>query len=164
MFGNVGDAWESILKLQVKNGKKSQEQAEKEFENIKALQVAQAVINTLAGSVGAFLQASQTYPAPWGQIIGGVAAAGATAAGVAQIAKIRNTDFGGSSTPTAPVTAAPAQPIIDNYQPDYVRNLTTSSDIDVLNAGLERANLYVRVTDIDDAQNRGRTRVSESSW
>lgn len=164
MFGNVGDAWESILKLQVKNGKKSQEQAEKEFENIKALQVAQAVINTLAGSVGAFLQASQTYPAPWGQIIGGVAAAGATAAGVAQIAKIRNTDFGGSSTPTAPVTAAPAQPIIDNYQPDYVRNLTTSSDIDVLNAGLERANLVVHVSEINEVQERGKVRVSESSW
>lgn len=162
MFGNVADIYEEDIKNRQKKGKIDEQQAKKEFENLKALQIAQAVINTLAGSVGAFLQATQTYPAPWGQIIGGVAAAGATAAGIAQIAKIRNTEYGGSASVSAP--QAKATPIVDMYQPDYTRNITTASDVDVLNAGLERANLYVRVTDIDDAQNRGRTRVSESSW
>ena len=80
IFGSLGDIYEEDIKRRQKNGKINEQQAKKEFENVKALQIAQAVINTLAGSVGAFLQASQTYPAPYGQIIGGVAAAAATAA------------------------------------------------------------------------------------
>lgn len=162
MFGNVADIYEEDINYRYKKGKIDEKQAKAEFENLKKMQIAQAVINTLAGSIGAFLQASQTYPAPWGQIIGGVAAAGATAAGIAQIQKIQHSEFGGSTSVSAP--QAKATPIVDPYNPEYTRNITTASDVDTLNAGLERANLYVRVTDIDDAQNRGRTRVSESSW
>ena len=162
MFGNVADIYEEDIKNRQKKGKIDEKQAKKEFENLKALQIAQAVINTLAGSVGAFLQASEAYPAPWGQIIGGVAAASATAAGIAQIAKIKNTEYGGSGSVSSP--AAQATPIVDMYQPEYTRNVTTASDVDTLNSGLEKANLYVKVTDIDEAQDRGRTRVSESSW
>ncbi len=163
LFGNVADMYEQNIKDRQKAGKINEQQAKKEFENVKALQIAQAVINTLSGSIGAFLQASQTYPAPWGQIIGGVAAASATAAGIAQIAKIKNTEYGGSTTVSTPTPAA-ATPIIDEYQPEYTRNLTTASDIDTLNSGLEKANLWVSVTDIDSTQERGRTRVAESSF
>lgn len=162
MFGNVADIYEEDIKNRQKKGKIDEKQAKKEFENLKALQIAQAVINTLAGSVGAFLQASEAYPAPYGQIIGGVAAAAATAAGIAQIAKIRNTEYGGSSSVSSP--AAQATPIVDMYQPEYVRNTTTASDVDTLNAGLERANLVVHVSEIDSVQERGRVRVSESSF
>lgn len=162
MFGNVADIYEEDIKNRQKKGKIDEKQAKKEFENLKALQIAQAVINTLAGSVGAFLQASEAYPAPWGQIIGGVAAASATAAGIAQIAKIKNTEYGGSGSVSSP--AAQATPIVDMYQPEYVRNTTTASDVDTLNAGLERANLVVHVSEIDSVQERGRVRVSESSF
>ena len=158
----MGDIYEEDIKRRQKNGKINEQQAKKEFENVKALQIAQAVINTLAGSVGAFLQASQTYPAPYGQIIGGVAAAAATAAGIAQIAKIQNTEYGGSSSVSSP--SAAATPVVDEYNPEYTRNITTASDVDTLNAGLENANLYVKVTDIDAAQEQGRVRTSESSW
>lgn len=162
MFGNVADIYEEDIKNRQKKGKIDEKQAKKEFENLKALQIAQAVINTLAGSVGAFLQASEAYPAPYGQIIGGVAAAAATAAGIAQIAKIKNTEYGGSGSVSSP--AAQATPIVDMYQPEYVRNTTTASDVDTLNAGLERANLVVHVSEIDSVQERGRVRVSESSF
>ncbi len=161
-MGSVADIYEEDIKRRQKNGKINEKQAKAEFENVKALQIAQAVINTLAGSVGAFLQASQTYPAPYGQIIGGVAAAAATAAGIAQIAKIRNTEYGGSGSVSSP--AAQATPIVDMYQPEYTRNVTTASDVDTLNAGLERANLVVHVSEIDSVQERGRVRVSESSF
>ena len=161
MFGNVADIYEEDIKNRQKKGKIDEKQAKKEFENLKALQIAQAVINTLAGSVGAFLQASEAYPAPWGQIIGGVAAASATAAGIAQIAKIKNTEYGGSGSVSSP--AAQATPIVDMYQPEYVRNTTTASDVDTLNAGLERANLVVHVSEINEVQERGKVRVSESS-
>jgi hypothetical protein len=91
-----------------------------------------------------------------------VAAAAATAAGIAQIAKIQNTEYGGSTSVSSP--SASAQPIVDPYNPEYTRNITTASDVDTLNAGLEKANLYVKVTDINDVQERGRVRTSESSW
>lgn len=91
-----------------------------------------------------------------------MAAAGATAAGIAQIAKIKNTEYGGSSSVSSP--SAQATPIVDMYQPEYVRNTTTASDVDTLNAGLERANLVVHVSEINDVQERGKVRVSESSW
>ena len=164
LFGNIADLYEQDIKNRQKKGKIDQKQAEAEFENVKALQIAQAVINTLAGSVGAFLQASQTYPAPYGQIIGGVAAAAATTAGIAQIAKIKSTEYGGGSSASVSTPTVAATPIVDDYQPDYTRNLTTASDVETLNAGLEKANLYVKVTDINDTQELGRTRVSESSW
>lgn len=64
MFGNVAEIYEEDIKNRQKKGKIDEKQAKKEFENLKALQIAQAVINTLAGSVGAFLQASEAYPAP----------------------------------------------------------------------------------------------------
>ena len=92
-----------------------------------------------------------------------MAAAGATAAGIAQIAKIRNTEYGGSSSSVSS-PAAQATPIVDNYQPEMTRNITTASDVETLNSGLEQANIYVKVVDIDEAQDRGRTRVQESSW
>jgi len=91
-----------------------------------------------------------------------VAAAAATAAGIAQIARIKNTEYGGSTSVSSP--SASAQPIVDPYNPEYTRNITTASDVDTLNAGLEKANLYVKVTDINDVQERGRVRTSESSW
>lgn len=165
LFGNVADLYEQDIKNRQKKGKIDQKQAEKEFETVKALQIAQAVINTLAGSVGAFLQASETYPAPYGQIIGGVAAAAATTAGIAQIAKIKSTEYGGgSSVSVSTPTPTAAVPIVDSYEPAYTKNLTSASDVETLNAGLEKANLYVKVTDIDAAQEQGRTRVAESSF
>lgn len=91
-----------------------------------------------------------------------MAAASATAAGIAQIAKIKNTEYGGSGSVSSP--AAQATPIVDNYQPEYTRNVTTASDVETLNSGLEQANIYVKVVDIDEAQDRGRTRVQESSF
>lgn len=92
-----------------------------------------------------------------------MAAAGATAAGIAQIAKIQATDFGGSSSSISS-SSPQATPIVDMYQPEYTRNITTASDVEALNAGLENANLVVHVSEIDSVQERGRVRVSESSF
>ena len=163
LFGSLADIYEEDINYRYKKGKIDEKQAKAEFENMKKLQIAQAVINTLAGSIGAFLQASQTYPAPYGQIIGGVAAAAATAAGIAQIQKIAHSEFGGSSSVSTPTPTA-AVPVVDSYEPTYTKNLTSASDVETLNSGLEKANLYVKVTDIDAAQEQGRVRTSESSW
>lgn len=73
-------------------------------EGQKAIQIAQAGIQTTTGAINAFT-AAQVIPPPAGQILGAINAAAVTAAGLKQIATIRNTKIpkiprpdGGSSS------------------------------------------------------------------
>ena len=73
----------------------------KSFEAKKALDIADTTISTIKGAAGAFLQATSAYPPPYGQIIGAITAGVATAAGVANIAKIKSQKYKGGSSPSA---------------------------------------------------------------
>ena len=73
----------------------------KSFEAKKALDIADTTISTIKGAAGAFLQATASYPPPYGQIIGAITAGAATAAGVANIAKIKSQKYKGGSSPSA---------------------------------------------------------------
>ena len=156
------DAWEDNLNTQVRIGKMSQEEADKQMENVRKIQIIQAIINTLSGSIGAFTQASATIPPPYGQIVGAAAAAAVAAAGAAQIAQIRNaskdTKVGGSTM------MAQVVPVMTDYQPTMVGNATGEQETEDLVNALSNVNLYVKVTDIDDAQKGIRTRVEESTF
>lgn len=110
LMGSLSDFWEADLqareadiKKQLEEGKIGKELAEEqlkqideEYERMKALQYTETVLNTIAGAVGAFLQASKAYAPPYGQIIGAATAATVTAAGLAELIKIKNTSFGAS--------------------------------------------------------------------
>lgn len=163
ILGSVADAWESNVQRQIKAGKMSEEEGEKEMEKIRALQIVQATINMLAGSFGAFAQASETIPPPYGQIVGGVAAAAVIAAGIAQIAAIRaageNSSAGATSTMMGQVT-----PVMTDYQPQMTGILTGEQETEKLANAMSGVNLWVSVTDIDNAQEKGRVRVSESTF
>ena len=163
ILGSVADAWEDNLNTQVRIGKMSQAEADKEMENVRALQIVQATINMLAGSFGAFAQASETIPPPYGQIVGAAAAAAVIAQGIAQIAAIRNAgktgNASGGSTMMAQVT-----PVMVDYQPQMVGTATGEQETEQLANAIQGANIWVSVTDIDNAQERGRVRVSESSY
>lgn len=162
ILGSVADAWEDNLNTQVRIGKMSQEEADKQMENVRKIQIIQAIINTLSGSIGAFTQASATIPPPYGQIVGAAAAAAVAAAGAAQIAQIRNaskdTKVGGSTM------MAQVVPVMTDYQPTMVGNATGEQETEDLVNALSNVNLYVKVTDIDDAQKGIRTRVEESTF
>ena len=163
ILGSVADAWESSVQAQVKAGKMSEEEANDEMKRIRALQIVQATINMLAGSFGAFAQASETIPPPYGQIVGGVAAAAVIAQGIAQIAAIRaageNSSASAGSTMMAQVT-----PVMTDYQPQMTGILTGEQETEQLANAMSGVNLWVNVTDIDQAQERGRVRVSESTF
>ena len=162
LLGSVADAWEATVEAQVKAGKMTEKEADEQFKNIKSMRIAEAIINTLAGSIGAFLQASATYPAPYGQIIGGVTAAAVTAAGVAQIAKIASTSRnGGSSSANASVSVPQAD---YDFSPTYTESVTRQEDTDNLRNAMSEVNLSVSVSEIDDVQNRVRVRQGESSF
>lgn len=153
LFDGIADVMES-------NGDESAAAQER----IKNIRIAAATIDTIGGAIGAYMQASSSIVAPWGQIIGAVAAAGVVATGIAQINKIRNTDVSGESSsanPSAPA-AVPAPTVSTQF--NQVRNITGASEEDRLNRMAGDQRVYVLESDIEAAQNRRRVRVEESTF
>lgn len=163
IFASIGDILEEDIKNKVKNGQITQEEGEKQFKAVKAMQIAEATINTIAGAIAAFMSCQKTYPQPWAAVIGGVQAAAVTAAGVAQIAKIKNTQLGGGGA-TATATAAAVQTAPEEYVAPYTQNATGESEIVRLADSIRNQRVYVVESDITEAQNRSKVRVTESTW
>lgn len=153
ILGSIADMYESDEKNSEKNANK-----------IKGLRIASATIDTISGAIGAFMQAVQTIPPPMGAIIGGIQAAAVTAAGIAQIAKIKSTKVSGSasnSAPTAPaVTSAPVR-TMDIQQ---VRSVTSASEEDRLNQMASDQRVVLVMSDLEVKQNQSRVQVAEASF
>lgn len=153
ILGSIADMYESDEKNSEKNANK-----------IKGLRIASATIDTISGAVGAFMQAVQTMPPPFGAIVGGVQAAAVTAAGIAQIAKIKSTKVSGSasnSAPTAPaVTSAPVR-TMDIQQ---VRSVTSASEEDRLNQMASDQRVVLVMSDLEVKQNQSKIQVAEASF
>lgn len=151
ILGSIADLYE-----------KDEDGAKKNAEKIKALRIAAATIDTISGAIGAFMQASATYPPPYGQILGAIEAAAITASGVAQIAKMKSTSVtDGNARPTTPaVASAPTiSPNVSN-----VRTITSASEEDRLNQMAKDQRVYILASDIQASQEQIRTQVSESSF
>ena len=164
IFGSIADILEDDIKNKVKNGELTEEEGEKQFKAVKAFQIAQATIQTISGAIAAFMSCQATYPQPYGAIIGAVQAAAVTAAGVAQIAKIKSTQLGGGGSSAGSPTAAPVQTAPEEYQPQYTANATGESEITRLADSIHNQRVYVVESDITEAQNRSKVRVTESTW
>lgn len=95
ILGSLADIYEADSDNNARAAKKA-----------KALRIASATIDTISGAVGAYMQAVRTTPPPLGAIIGGVQAAAVTAAGVANIAKMKATNVDAKSEPASPSVAA----------------------------------------------------------
>lgn len=163
IFGSIGDILEEDIKNKVENGEMTQEEGEKQFKAVKAFQIAQATIQTISGAIAAFMSC-QSLPWPANAIIGAVQAAAVTAAGVAQIAKIKSTQLGGGGSSAGSPTAAPVQTAPEEYVPQYTQNATGESEITRLADSIHNQKVVVLESDITDAQNRRKVRVAESSW
>ena len=139
------------------------ENAEKNANKIKALRIAAATIDTISGALGAFTQAAETIPPPYGQIVGAVEAAAITAAGIAEIAKMKatnvSTDSGASHSISAISSAPTLQPNVQN-----VRSVTTASEEDRLNQMASKQRVYILADDIQASQNQIKVQVAESSF
>lgn len=169
VYGSIADILDESIQHQKDNliaQGKTEEEANKmlegKFEYVKGFQIAQAVINTISGALAAFT-ASQELGQPWGMAIGIAQAAAVTAAGVAQIQKIANTEIGSTSSSVGTVTANSTPKLLD-YQPSTTQNITGASDEEKLQKTLENTQIWVSVKDINSAQDRGRTRVAEASF
>ena len=165
IIGMVADAWESSIKSQVESGKISEEEGKKQFERVKALETAVAIINTLAAGIEAFKGITKAS--------GGWALAAAIAqmvatvgVGMAQVAKIQSTQLGTKSTQVTSVTTPNLGSIVNEYQPQYVSNITNNTELDNLANALQKNPIkaYVVESDITNAQGLTRQREDETSW
>ncbi len=151
MLGNVAQAWENTIRAQVDAGKKSEEEGRKAFERMKILQYGTAVISTASAVVQAL--ADPTVPS---YILKAINAAAALAAGVAQVAQISATHYGssGSNSTSTPqlVDRTPVQQTVSLNAAEAGQGVAQSMRV------------YVVESDITEAQNKTRARVTESTF
>ena len=141
-----------------------EENSEKNANKVKNLRIAAATIDTISGAIGAFMQASQTIPPPYGQIVGAAAAAAVTASGIAQIAQLKKTKVSGSAgNSSIPTPAVASAPTINTDMP-RVRSVTSASEEERLNHMAKDQRVYILADDIQASQNQIKTQVAESSF
>ena len=152
LLGAIADAYEAEAG-----------ESEKATQQIKGLRIAAATIDTISGAIAAYMNAVKSIPDPiTGQIVGAVQAAAVTAAGVAQIAKIKATKVGsGSSSGTATPTVT--APTVSPNIPQYTR-VTGASEEDRLNRMAGDQRVYILQSDIEAAGRTSRVQVAESSF
>ena len=168
LMGTISDIWQDSIKERVKNGKITEEQGKKEFEQSKKLQIATAIINGLAGVATAVSTAMSLGPIA-GPIMAAVNSAMVIATTAAQVAKIKSTAFDGGGSvggETAP-QAAPA-PVAMEYVPNYSTNITGESETvnlaNAVNEGQKDTRVYLVESDIQEMGRRVQIRESESTF
>ena len=143
--------------LQMAKGNEKEQEAirKRYFEQNKKVQIAEAIIQTIAGVQGVFTSTSKSpitaaFPAaPY------IAAASALASGLANVQKIRQTQFQGSASPSSSGSNGPAI----NAQPSSMAGNTptigsTQLQLDAQGNLQQSVKTYVLETDISDKQKR----------
>lgn len=159
----VSGIWEESINERYKNGEITEEQAKKEFEDNKKMQIAMATVQGLAGVATAIATAWTLGPIR-GAIVGSINAATTLATTIAQIQKIKNTKWngGGSGSVTAPSMNAA------KYSPDYEVNVTGASETDELSKAIRQGQsdtkVYVLESDIREVGKKATVREEESSF
>lgn len=161
VFGGLADAISAHTEYLVKSGKITDKEAQKQFDKTKRLQMAQAYLSTISGAIGAYMGASSTIPPPMGQIVGAAAAAAVMANGAAQIEALRHTDPNNSSASLKSISVTPTY---EAYRPETVMTVTGEGEELKLRNAMKQMNMWVSVTDINNAQKDRSVRVAESKF
>ena len=171
LMNNVAEIWQDSIKERVKNGKITEEQGKKEFENTKKLQIAAAIVNGLAGVAMAVSTAMSLGPIA-GPIMAAVNSALVITTTAMQIAKIKSTTFdsGGSSSVGGDIAAATATPTpaAVAYTPKYSTNVTGQSETvnlaNAVNEGQKDTRVYLVESDVQEMGKRVEIREAESTF
>lgn len=166
LMQGVADATSDILGTIADLYEADSEGAEKNANKIKALRIAAATIDTISGAIGAYMQAAKTYPAPYGQILGAISAASVTAAGIAQIAKIKSTNVSanGGESASPSVTAMASAPSVQMEAAQPVRTVTSASEEARLNRMAYDSKVYLVTSELEMKQNGQKVAVEEASF
>lgn len=161
-FNDIYSAFETMTDTQVKQGKISQEEAEKQLENYRGIKAASAAFDAFASAVSAY-QSLAGIPVV-GPGLGAIAAAAALAYGMAQVKNIMATTK--NNIPSGTDTYANAMPSLNEIVPQYTINLTGKDDTDYLKNALTEKPIeaYVVESNITAAQEIANKRNNETSW
>lgn len=173
IIDNVADIMEEDIVRQKEEGKITEEEAKKRFETVKAMQIAAATVDMLAGAVGGFMGAMQDksiFPSWLRPVLGGVYAAAALTAGAANIASIKSTQFGssGSSSGTSSVPATRDAVNIDfsgvNVNPliDETADINRMTTLSETQSGDTR--VYILQSDLEDSSRQVQIRQNNTTF
>ena len=151
----VSDGFSTIANLATLFADGSEKTAKRAFEIQKAASIGETLVNTFASATAAF----KTATAVAGPIAGGIAAAAATSAGLANVAAIRRQKFGGSAAAAvAPTISAPTAPEQAPTPPSFFgdenvdRDVVNESERGTRQIGAVRT--FVVESDISETQSR----------
>lgn len=159
----VAGAWETSIQAQVDAGEISEEEGERQMENMKGIQSAITLINALASAVSAY-QSMASIPVV-GPALGAAAAAAALASGLAQVVainKVKKGDKGENSS----VRYAEVVPTLPEYNPQGTTNITGYQENEDLANALTKAPIkaYVVESEMTEAQKKADRRITESTF
>lgn len=164
ILGSVADYWMDYVQSQVDAGKMSEKEGEKQFKWIKALQIAQTTIQTIAAAMAAF-NGIISSTGGWGAAAAAAEMAAVLATGAVQIAKIKNTHLKKNSDSSTPVQqGAQVRSINSDYNPQYVAASTGQSETDNLRNAIQSQPIWVSVQDINSSQRKVAVKEIESTF
>lgn len=141
---------------------------EKAAQTAKNLRIASTIIDTISGATSAYMSTWKAYGEMpiLAQTLAIVNAATVMAAGMANVAKIRNTDVSGNSAPSASsssIGATVSAPSIPTEVPQ-TRTLTSASEERRLNERGKDQRVYLVWSDVEAAGRKARIRETETSF
>ena len=141
---------------------------EKAAQTAKNLRIASTIIDTISGATSAYMSTWKAYGEMpiLAQTLAIVNAAAVMAAGMANVAKIRNTDVSGDSAPSSSsssIGATVSAPSIPTEVPQ-TRTLTSASEERRLNERGRDQRVYIVWSDIEAAGRKARVRDTETSF
>lgn len=161
LTGKIADFWKSSTQAQLDAGEITQEEAEKQFEKIKAFEIASAIATTLAGALHAQMSVWKDPSLPlWGKIaMSALLGAETLLSGYTQVKQIEATKIGSTTGDTSSITVANATPLLDEAQ-DV--NQLTSLNVNGDSGGDQR--VYILQSDIVETTNQNKVRVKQSTF
>lgn len=169
VLSNTGNLWNNVIEAKQRDIDKLKEQGKisekeynrktqenkKSFDNLKNLQIGTAIINTAAAVVQAL--ADTTVPSYYVKAANAIAAG---IAGAAEVVKIKSTDYSGGGSYSASNSSAPTI-----TQTPAMVNTYGINPADYAEAAAQNpVRVYVVESDITEAQNAAKVRVSESTF
>lgn len=163
ILGSIADYWLDYVNEQIEAGKMSQEEGERQFKWIKALQIAQTTIQTLAAAMAAF-NGITSATGGWGIAAAAAEMAAVIATGAMQIAKIKATQLQSDSATSNITAGAQIRTIRTDYEPQYVAAQTGQSETANLANAVSQQPIYVNVVEVENLMNKRAVRTVESSF
>jgi hypothetical protein len=163
VLGSVSSLIMENAESQLAAGEITQKEYEKQFENAKAVQIAQATINTISGALGAFMGITRDTGG-WGIAVAIAQATAVLTAGLLQIQQIKNTKPNGSSSNVKFAEVTPTA--TSDYKPEITQNATGSQETqDLANALAQNPiKAYVVESDISRVQRQTNQREKETTF